>query len=113
MTALMMPSMIFGIASTIFVIICGSAFTSEVSSLIPASMISGMESRRKSTIAKIISGSASISTGSASRRPCTSPSISCKAASRIMGRFSISPCTMVTIACTAAGISVGSASAIP
>ena len=112
-TALIMPSMIFGIASTIAIMISGKAVTSEVRSWMPVSMICGMESSKKVMMPLMISGRAAINTGIASRSPCASPVISCKAASRSIGRLSTSPCTMVTIACTAAGMSVGSASAMP
>ena len=111
-TALIIPSIICGITSTIAAIISGKAVTSEVRSCIPASIICGIAPMRKSTIPVIICG-ASMSTGRASRIPCASPVISCKAASKISDRLSTSVFTISTTTATICGTSCGIVSAMP
>lgn len=81
-TALIMPSIICGITSTIAAMMSGRAVTSEVRSCIPASIICGIALMRKSTIPVIICGRASMRIGSESKIPCASSVISCKAASK-------------------------------
>ena len=112
-TALIIPSIICGITSTIAAMMSGRAVTSAVSSCIPASIICGIAPMRKSTIPVIICGRASIRTGSESKMPCASPTISCKAASRISGRLSMSVLTISTTTATICGTSCGIVSAMP
>ena len=78
---------ICGIAVSIVSIIVGRLVIREVRSCIPASMIRGMDSRKKFTIAPITSGRASISTGITERIPSTKPRTNCKAALRIRGKL--------------------------
>ena len=71
-------------------IIVGKASTKLVSSSIPASIICGIASSKKSTIEMIIYGSDSIKTGIAVIIPSASPFINFKAASSIKGKLSTS-----------------------
>ena len=86
--------MISGIAATMAVIISGRAATSEVKSVIPVSIIMGIDSRKYVTIPPIISGRAAIRIGKAFKIPCAKPVTSCSPASKIIGRFSISVVTI-------------------
>ena len=112
-TALIMPSIICGITSTIAAMMSGRAVTSEVRSCIPASIICGIALMRKSTIPVIICGRASMRIGSESKIPCASSVISCKAASKMSGRLSTSVFTISTTTATICGTSCGIVSAMP
>ena len=72
-TAVMIPSMICGMAATMAVMISGRAATSEVRSWMPVSMICGIEFSRNVTMPLMISGRAAMSTGRALRIPCARP----------------------------------------
>ena len=105
--------MIFGIASTMAVIIFGRSFTRATNRSIPACTISGRLSVRASIIPVIISGRTSticcIISGKASTRAVKS----CMPVSIICGMLSRTKSTIDVIRSGRASISTGIASMIP